>query len=143
MLRIFLLNIISIYILRNYNMNYTDYKGLSKFLKFFINRPNHLARYLIENDALNKDFLKKISSIDKSDVDESNLISVYFLDINQMNNFFNKLIENKDTQLDSNENLIEELEKELQICLFEERYEDAIRIRDYLKNIKNKKVTKP
>lgn len=124
-------------------MNYTDYKGLSKFLKFFINRPNHLARYLIENDALNKDFLKKISSIDKSDVDESNLISVYFLDINQMNNFFNKLIENKDTQLDSNENLIEELEKELQICLFEERYEDAIRIRDYFKNIKNKKVTKP
>ena len=124
-------------------MNHTDYKGLSKFLKFFINRPNHLARYLIENDALNKDFLKKISSIDRSDVDESNLISVYFLDINQMNNFFNKLIENKDAQLDSNENLIEELEKELQICLFEERYEDAIRIRDYLKNIKNKKVTKP
>jgi protein-arginine kinase activator protein McsA len=124
-------------------MNYTDYKGLSKFLKFFISRPNHLARYLIENDALNKDFLKKISSIDKADVDESNLISVYFLDINQMNNFFNRLIENGGGQLDSNENLIEELEKELQNCLFEERYEDAIRIRDYLKNIKNKKVTKP
>ena len=143
MQRIFLLNITSIYILTNCNMNYTDYKGLAKFLKFFINRPNHLARYLIENDALNKDFLKKISSIDKSDVDESNLISVYFLDINQMNNFFNKLIENGDGQLDNNENLIEELEKELQNCLFEERYEDAIRIRDYLKNIKNKKVTKP
>lgn len=142
MLKNFPSSITSIYILRNCNMNYTDYKGLAKFLKFFINRPNHLARYLIENDALDKEFLKKISSIDKSDNDESNLISVYFLDINQMNSFFKKLIENNDNPLDDDKNLVEELEKELQNCLFEERYEDAIRIRDYLKNIKNKKVTK-
>jgi hypothetical protein len=45
-------------------MGYTDYKNLSKFLKFFINRPNHLARYLIDNNALNKEFLNKISSLD-------------------------------------------------------------------------------
>jgi len=128
--------------LRNYKMGYTDYKNLSKFLKFFINRPNHLARYLIDNDALNKEFLNKISSLDSSEMDESKLISLYFLDINQMNNFFKKLIEKNDPNY-SNNNLIEELEKELQNCLFEERYEDAIRIRDYLKNIKNKKVSKP
>ena len=123
-------------------MGYSDYKNLSKFLKFFINRPNHLARYLIDNEALNKEFLSKISSLDNSEMDESKLISVYFLDINQMNNFFKKLIEKNDSNYSDN-NLIEELEKELQNCLFEERYEDAIRIRDYLKNIKNKKVTKP
>jgi protein-arginine kinase activator protein McsA len=123
-------------------MGYTDYKNLSKFLKFFINRPNHLARYLIDNDALNKEFLNKISSLDSSEMDESKLISLYFLDINQMNNFFKKLIEKNDPNYSDN-NLIEELEKELQNCLFEERYEDAIRIRDYLKNIKNKKVSKP
>jgi len=123
-------------------MGYTDYKNLSKFLKFFINRPNHLARYLIDNDALNKEFLNKISSLDNSEMDESKLVSVYFLDINQMNNFFKKLIEKNDSNYPDN-NLIEELEKELQNCLFEERYEDAIRIRDYLKNIKNKKVSKP
>jgi protein-arginine kinase activator protein McsA len=123
-------------------MGYSDYKNLSKFLKFFINRPNHLARSLIDNDALNKEFLNKISSLDNSEMDESKLISVYFLDINQMNNFFKKLIEKNDSNY-SNSNLIEELEKELQNCLFEERYEDAIRIRDYLKNIKNKKVSKP
>ena len=123
-------------------MGYTDYKNLSKFLKFFINRPNHLARYLIDNDALNKEFLNKISSLDSSEMDESKLISLYFLDINQMNNFFKKLIEKNDPNYSDN-NLIEELEKELQNCLFEERYEDAIRIRDYLKKIKNKKVSKP
>ena len=142
MLKNFHLNIILIYILRNYKMGYTDYKNLSKFLKFFINRPNHLARYLIDNDALNKEFLNKISSLDNSEMDESKLVSVYFLDINQMNNFFKKLIEKNDSNYPDN-NLIEELEKELQNCLFEERYEDAIRIRDYLKNIKNKKVSKP
>jgi protein-arginine kinase activator protein McsA len=123
-------------------MGYSDYKNLSKFLKFFINRPNHLARYLIDNNALNKDFLNKISSLDNSEIDESKLISVYFLDINQMNNFFSKLIEKTNTNSTENLNLIEELENELNNCLFEERYEDAIRIRDYLKNIKNKKVTK-
>ena len=123
-------------------MGYTDYKNLSKFLKFFINRPNHLARYLIDNDALNKEFLNKISSLDSSEMDESKLISLYFLDINQMNNFFKKLIEKNDPNYSDN-NLIEELEKELQNCLFEERYEDAIRNRDYLKKIKNKKVSKP
>jgi protein-arginine kinase activator protein McsA len=123
-------------------MRYTDYKNLSKFLKFFINRPNHLARYLIDNDALNKEFLNKISSLDNSEMDESKLISVYFLDINQMNNFFKKLIEKNDSNY-SDSNLIEELEKELQNCLIEERYEDAIRIRDYLKKIKNKKISKP
>jgi len=123
-------------------MGYTDYKNLSKFLKFFINRPNHLARYLIDNDALNKEFLNKISSLDNSEMDESKLVSVYFLDINQMNNFFKKLIEKGDSNYSDN-NLIEELGKELQNCLFEERYEDAIRIRDYLKNINNKKVKKP
>jgi len=123
-------------------MGYTDYKNLSKFLKFFINRPNHLARYLIDNDALNKEFLNKISSLDNSEMDESKLISVYFLDINQMNNFFKKLIEKNDSNY-SDSNLIEELEKELQNCLIEERYEDAIRIRDYLKKIKNKKISKP
>jgi protein-arginine kinase activator protein McsA len=101
-----------------------------------------LARYLIDNDALNKEFLNKISSLDSSEMDESKLISLYFLDINQMNNFFKKLIEKNDPNYSDN-NLIEELEKELQNCLFEERYEDAIRIRDYLKNIKNKKVSKP
>jgi len=122
-------------------MGYSDYKNLSNFLKFFINRPNHLAKYLIENDALNKEFLKKISSLDNGEIDESKLISVYFLDINQMNKFFNNLIDKKD--LDNSDNsLYEELENELENCLLEERYEDAIRIRDYLKNIKNKKGKK-
>jgi len=120
-------------------MNYSDYKNLSKFLRFFINRPNHLARYLIDNDALNKDFLKKIGSMNSGEIDENDLISVYFLDIDHMNNFFKKLVENNLSKNSLSNNIKEELEKELENCLKEERYEDAIRIRDYLKNIQKRK----
>ena len=124
-------------------MSYSNYKNLSKFLKFFINRPNHLARYLIDNDALSNDFLKKLNSFEDTELDENNLISVYFLDIDQMNNFFKNLIENKKiSSVEKNENLYKELEKELENCIIEERYEDAIRIRDYLKNIRNKRSPK-
>jgi excinuclease UvrABC helicase subunit UvrB len=114
-------------------------KKLSKFLTFFINRPNHLAKYLIDNDALNKDFLNKISSVDLPEMNDSKILEVYFVDINQMNNFFKNLV-NKEKYPDlDNEGLLEELEKELQKSIMEERYEDAIRIRDYLKNIPNKR----
>jgi excinuclease UvrABC helicase subunit UvrB len=110
-------------------------KKLSNFLNFFINRPNHLAKYLMDNDALNKEFLNRIASVDLQEISESKMNEVYFLDINQMNIFFKNLL-NKEKYPDSNnEDLIKELEKELQKSILEERYEDAIRIRDYLKNI--------
>jgi len=116
-----------------------NYKSLSKFLKFFINRPNHLAKYLIENDALNKDFFEKLKNIEKKDFDESKLVSVYFLNIDQMTDFFKKLITKTESSNALSEDVEKELESELQTCINEERYEDAIRIRDYLKKIKSKK----
>jgi excinuclease UvrABC helicase subunit UvrB len=115
-------------------------RKLSKFLGFFINRPNHLAKYLMDNDALNKEFLSRITSVDLPEINESKMIDVYFLDINQMNIFFKNLL-NKEKYPDSNnEDLIQELEKELQKSISEERYEDAIRIRDYLKNINKRNL---
>jgi hypothetical protein len=115
-------------------------KKLSNFLTFFINRPNHLAKYLMDNDALSKEFLSRITSVDLPEINESKMIDVYFLDINQMNIFFKNLL-NKEKYPDSNnEDLIQELEKELQKSISEERYEDAIRIRDYLKNINKRNL---
>lgn len=115
-------------------------KKLSNFLTFFINRPNHLAKYLMDNDALNKEFLNRIASVDLPEISESKMNEVYFLDINQMNIFFKNLL-NKEKYPDSNnEDLIKELEKELQKSISEERYEDAIRIRDYLKNINKRNL---
>jgi protein-arginine kinase activator protein McsA len=51
-----------------------------------------------------------------------------------MNNFFKSLITNGSKNRDI-EDLKGELNKELDNCLKEERYEDAIRIRDYLRKI--------
>jgi excinuclease UvrABC helicase subunit UvrB len=94
----------------------------------------------MDNDALNKDFLNKISSVDLPEITESKMVEVYFVDINQMNIFFKNLL-NKEKYPDSNnEDLIQELEKELQKSISEERYEDAIRIRDYLKNINKRNL---
>lgn len=116
-----------------------EYDRLTKFLKFFINRPNHLAKYLIDNNLINKEFLKKISDedLDLEDGDKK-IVSVYFLDITQMNNYLTNLTaESRSPKY--NRNIIEELEKELENCISDERYEDAIRIRDYLRNMKIKR----
>jgi excinuclease UvrABC helicase subunit UvrB len=115
-------------------------KKLSNFLSFFINRPNHLAKYLMDNEALNKEFLSRITSVELPEINESKMTEVYFLNINQMNMFFKNLL-NKEKYPDSNnEDLIQELEKELQKSILEERYEDAIRIRDYLKKINKRNL---
>ena len=111
---------------------------LSKLLSFFINRPNHLARYLLDSNALTSEFIEKISNVDLPDSEKQKIHEVYFVDINQMNTFFRNLL-NKEKYPDTDpENLYLELTSELEKCILEERYEDAIRIRDYLKSIKNK-----
>ena len=121
-----------------FNMKLKDFKNLVKFLKFFINRPNHLAKFLIDNNVLDKEFLKKLPNLNSSSMDESEVQTMYFTNIRQMNTYFSKLIENK-KNTSSEETLIEELQIELERCIFEERYEDAIRIRDYLKKNQQKK----
>jgi excinuclease UvrABC helicase subunit UvrB len=81
-------------------------------------------------------FLKYLSSLDINDgLNSGNKKNdLYFIDITQMNNFFKSLI-NKSAKKKDFEDLKTELDKELNNCLREERYEDAIRIRDYLKKI--------
>ena len=114
--------------------NNKNVKNLVNFLKFFINRPNHLAKYLLDHDALDSKFLNSLQN-NKFLTDESkSTIDLYFVDINQMNNFFKSLITNGSKNRDI-EDLKGELNKELDNCLKEERYEDAIRIRDYLRKI--------
>jgi excinuclease UvrABC helicase subunit UvrB len=116
--------------------NNKNLKNLANFLKFFINRPNHLAKYLLDHDALDNKFLSSLQNNKYLTDDSKSTIDLYFVDINQMNNFFKSLLENKGAnKLNDIEDLKGELNKELDNCLKEERYEDAIRIRDYLRKI--------
>jgi hypothetical protein len=123
-------------------MDNNQFLSLVNFLKYFINRPNHLARYLIDNEALNKDFIRNISKSPRfnDDANGESKLMVYFVDINQMNNFFKNLNPKFDNNNSDGLDLYTELNIELQNCLREERYEDAVRIRDYLKKISNKEI---
>lgn len=114
------------------------YTNLISFLKMFKNRPYHLAKYLVDNDALTDDFIRKITESEKLGLigDEKNSDSVkavYFVDINQMNDFFNSLTEEGGKRKKPISHLSpDELNQKLDQYLKEERYEDAIRIRDYM-----------
>jgi hypothetical protein len=118
------------------------YRNLVILLKMFKNRPYHLAKYLIENSALSNDFIKKVVENEKlinlSEEDNQNKPPVYFLDIGKMNDHYNsftdeiKLLERGKTAMEIEAELNEKLDK----LLFDEKYEDAARVRDYM--IKNK-----
>ena len=120
------------------------YKNLITILKLFQSRPYHLAKYLMENQALTEAFIEKIKNSERlnkiNEGEEDNSIkAIYFIDISHMKDFFDSLT---DDTLDNNKrDLISDLNRKLDRCLKEERYEDAIRIRDYMQknNIERKK----
>jgi len=124
--------------MEDFQNNEQLYQNLLSILKIFKNRPYHLAKYLIENNAFNPDFIRKILESDKLNqlgkTESKSLIkAVYFVDITQMNEFFNSLMDDTGTKKKPISSLSpEELNQKLDQYLKEERYEDAIRIRDYM-----------
>ena len=129
------------------NINGSDknrlYRNLSILLKLFKNRPNHLAKYLIENSAFTEEFIyniinsRKLNDMNPADaynyfVEESNLTPVYFTDFDEMENFYTDIIENKSLTIDTGE-LTKELNLKLERYIGEEKYEEAAKMRDYMR----------
>lgn len=113
------------------------YQNLIIILKLFKNRPYHLAKYLIDNNAFTDEFKVKLEKSDKLDElskDElkSSVKTLYFVDISQMTDYFNSLTDEKADSKKSKDVITKELNEKLDQCLKEEKYEDAIRIRDYM-----------
>ena len=113
------------------------YKNLIILLKLFQSRPYHLAKYLMENEALTEQFIEKVRNSERlnkmEDGEETSIKAIYFIDISHMKNFFNSLTDEAyDENQNNSRNLASELNRKLERCLKEERYEDAIRIRDYM-----------
>jgi predicted ATPase len=106
-------------------------QNLITLLKSFKNRSYHLAKYLLDNDALSDSFMKKISK------KELKLLKndIIFKDIHQMNDYYNSLIETDREKEKTKEEIIIELNDKLDCLIKEEKYEEAIYIRDYM--IKN------
>lgn len=119
-------------------MNNEIYKNLLVLLKLFQNRTSHLADFLIENDALKSEFIEKINNNSKlsemtlSDIKDNHL---HFNSINEMKDYYKSLVDdlenlkNKKTK----EEFIIELNDKLLKAIDNENYEEAVRIRDYMK----------
>lgn len=112
-------------------------RNLVNFLKLFKDRPYHLANYLIDNYAISSSFINKILNSDKlKNFKEQS--DTYFYDIAEMEDFFNSFIDIK--ELKANKKNIEKITKDvndkMNNFIKEEKFEDAVQLRDYM--IKNR-----
>ena len=107
------------------------YRNLVRLLKMFQNRPNHLAKYLLDNIAFNDLFLKLLVESEKLSDLEDNPIP-YFKELDEMNDYYNVFDESYKSKKKNPKKILEDLTKKLEECLRLEKYEDAIRIRDYM-----------
>jgi hypothetical protein len=119
------------------------YRNLVILLKMFKNRPYHLAKYLIENSAFTNEFIKKVSENTKlSEEENKSKQPVYFLDIGKMNDHYSSFTD-EIKLLEGGKSLFEieiELNEKLNKFLLEEKYEDAVRLRDYMTKNKIKRI---
>ena len=132
--------------MEEYQNNEQLYRNLLSILKEFKNRPYHLAKYLIENDAFTDKFIQKLIESERlneisndSDNSKSVVKAIYFVDISQMSDYFNSFTSGK-SKTKSIRSLTKELNSKLDQCLKEEKYEDAIRIRDYMNKHNIKRI---
>ena len=130
------------FFMKKFNKNMPQsYENLLQILKIFQNRPNHLSRFLLENNAFQEDFLEKIKDSEKLTEIRNNKKTTLpqFNTISEMKKYYSSLI--KDLDLKKNktkEELTLELNEKLRLAIDSENYEEASKIRDYMKinNIK-------
>jgi len=118
-----------------------DYhRSLLNLLKMFKDRPNHLTKYLIENSAFNDVFLEKLSNNNKLKNDDV-LKPEYFKNISKMNDYYNSLTDDIVLKDKTIKELTIELNIRLLKLIYEEKYEEAAKLRDYMSrnNIKREK----
>lgn len=103
------------------------YETLINVLKLFKNRPYHLAKYLIDNNALSDFYIRKlINSKFKDNKD------IQFKDINHLNEYFNSILDNDTKKEKTMQEISIELNQKLEQLVKEEKYEEAIFVRDYM-----------
>lgn len=115
--------------------------NLSLLLKLFKNRPNHLARFLINNNCLTEEFKDMVlNNYELNELDSEEVeYEIDFSDYDEMNSYYDKYIS---TDI-SNKTIDTDLHRQLNIRLLslisEEKFEDAAKLRDYMKK-KNIKI---
>jgi protein-arginine kinase activator protein McsA len=120
-------------------------KNLVCFLRLFQNRPFHLAKYLSDNNCFKEEFIKNISDSKRlSDLSQKyelgEIPNIYFVNFKEMIKFFENISNNYTVEGFDNEKINEELNSKLDDLIKTEKYEEAIKIRDFMiqNNIKRK-----
>jgi len=109
-------------------MNKQDkYELMAALLARFDNKRWLLSKFLVDNDAISENFLKSLNTEYLSE--EPPL----FHDLTQLNDYLNRLID-KQCAIKS-----VDLEKKLIELLEEEKYEEAAKLRDWIKKTKKEK----
>lgn len=123
------------------------YKNLISLVKMFENRPFHLIKFLMSKDAFTKEFKDLVmqsgflDNLENQEEDYLTVKKVYFVDIAQMNDFFNSLFVDLGWDKNKTPDLSQELNSKLDRYIREEKYEDAIRIRDYMNKMGIKRIS--
>lgn len=114
-------------------MDYDKFdKNLILLLNIFSDRPNHLIQFLLENDAFKQSFKKKVINSDKlNSLKGFDSSKMDFTDFSEMNEFFSKLMDNKKSM----RNIENEMNHNLFDMIQKEEYENAAKLRDYMKKI--------
>lgn len=112
-------------------------KNLISFLKLFQNRPFHLAKYLLENEGLNQVFIERITNSEKLTFLSNNLgldelPDLNFRNFKEMMKFFETIDNEYNTELKSKEQLSNELNQKMDFYIQNDKFEEAIKLRDYM-----------
>ena len=104
------------------------YLNLVILLKQFWNRPHHLAKFFLDKEVFNDFFIKHL--LESKRLNElENQTPPIFKDIEEMNDYYDIFKEPKNK---TEKQKADELNQKLEECIKLEKYEDAIRIRDYM-----------
>jgi hypothetical protein len=110
------------------------YQNLYNLFKSFRGRYYHLIKFLIDQNAINPEFLERVSKSTKITTNPN----TNFKNINEMDVYYKSMVNDLDvmgTGLSIDDFLVE-LDKKIELAIQVEDYEEAARIRDYIKSKK-------
>jgi len=118
-------------------MNRSEFEhNLSLLLKLFNGRPNHLARFLINNNCFTDEFKELVlnnyelgEDVEGTEDSEEN---IDFSTYDEMNSYYDKFI-SSDITNKVDPNVSRELNIRLLTLISGEKFEDAARLRDYMR----------
>jgi len=114
-------------------------ENLVHILSSFGYRPNLVAKYLIENNLLSPVFLQTLSQGDFSTIGKN---SHNFRTFQQVRDHYSDILKTMDLQVEIGE-LSKKLNEKLDLLIKQEKFEEAISIRDYMNEKKIPRNSSP